>query len=490
MYNISEKGNYLQIIAPDGTSYIGAKTDVKVIPNANNTLFSITGLCLQADGYTKANNQLLNIPLTDLADANNVAFTLQTWEAFYTTKTAFNPANEASGNGSASFANITGNATDNVSLSNSLAGKANLSAGKHLASESRASNVTYNVANGIITFTWADGSSQAIDLPVENLLQNANYNSSTKTLTLTTSGGGNVDIPLTDLVDLPEVILSTSAPVSTPTTGQKLYIKTDSGELWSNVAGAWVKISNGNASFLNITGSPLDNPALASLLNSKLEFGKTNLYWVLVDFLTTNANQNAPFGGSAIAGGTSGNSTAFLNKARGITNLLSSATANSGYAWTTSAACLLLRGGEISYSRLLWTGTADRRTRAGFLDTSTIAEVVDGAYFNIDASGSITAVNVSNNIATTSAVLLTIDAAKLSKFYDLWVTIKADLSGAMYTITDENNAVVATTEVLGNIPSTSGRFTGAGVVGINANTTTGVEIVLVDKLGLGLGLVS
>lgn len=88
MYKISEKGNYLQIIAPDGTSYIGAKQEVKVIPNANNTLFSITGLCLQLEGYTKANNHLLNIPLNQLADANNIAFTLQTWETFYQNNTA------------------------------------------------------------------------------------------------------------------------------------------------------------------------------------------------------------------------------------------------------------------------------------------------------------------------------------------------------------------------------------------------------------------
>lgn len=109
------------------------------------------------------------------------------------------------------------------------------------ATNSRPSNVTYNSANGVLTYTWADGSVQTIDLPIENLFQNASYNSTTKTLTLTTNGGGTIDVPLTDLVDLPEIEVSANTnPSTTPSTGKRLYLRADNGGFWIASVGAWV----------------------------------------------------------------------------------------------------------------------------------------------------------------------------------------------------------------------------------------------------------
>jgi hypothetical protein len=178
--------------------------------------------------------------------------------------------------GSTSFASITGEFSDNASLDNKFAeveglifdldvevgfkqdalgfvpedssnkgasnGYAPLGIDSKIpAFNSRNSNVTYNAVNGILTFTWADGSEQTIDLPIELLIQSSNYNSSTKELTFTTNGGGTTVIPLDDLVDLPEIVLSTSSnPSTAPTTGQKLYIRQDNGAYWSNVSGVWV----------------------------------------------------------------------------------------------------------------------------------------------------------------------------------------------------------------------------------------------------------
>jgi len=124
----------------------------------------------------------------------------------------------------------------NVLLNN----KADLVGGIHLQSQSRPSNVIYNSTNGVLSFTWADGSTQNIDLPVENLFENASYNSSTQILTLTTTTGGVIDIDLSSLVDLPEIVLSlNSNPSVLPTTGQKVYFRIDNGSYWINNSGTW-----------------------------------------------------------------------------------------------------------------------------------------------------------------------------------------------------------------------------------------------------------
>jgi uncharacterized protein YdbL (DUF1318 family) len=107
------------------------------------------------------------------------------------------------------------------------------------ATQSRASNVTYDAPTGTFTFTWADGSTQSVNTPVELLFQSVNYNSSTQDLTFTLNSGATATVSLANLVDLPEIQMAAQAPVANPTTGQKLYIRTDTGEYWSAVSGAW-----------------------------------------------------------------------------------------------------------------------------------------------------------------------------------------------------------------------------------------------------------
>ncbi len=135
---------------------------------------------------------------------------------------------------------IIGNTGGNVDLS----GYAQLdSNNKVTAVNSRPSQVSYNATNAVMTFTWADNSTQNVDLPIENLFQNASYDSGTRDLTLTTNGGGTIIIPLDDLVDLPEIVLSSSSnPSTNPTDGQKIFLRQDTGAIWSNIAGAWVQL--------------------------------------------------------------------------------------------------------------------------------------------------------------------------------------------------------------------------------------------------------
>lgn len=101
--------------------------------------------------------------------------------------------------------------------------------------------VSYNSSTAVLTFTDGDGTTHAIDLPIENLFQNASYNSGTQVLTLTTNGGGTITVDLSTLVDLPEIVISASSnPVSTPSTGQKLYLRADNGNYWIASGGSWL----------------------------------------------------------------------------------------------------------------------------------------------------------------------------------------------------------------------------------------------------------
>ena len=118
--------------------------------------------------------------------------------------------------------------------------KADLVGGKVPASQSRPSTIVMDNSTYVITFTDATGAIQTIDLPLESLFQDANYDETTKSLIVTLQDGTTRIVPLSDLVDLPEIVLATSNPAVTPTSGQKVYFNTSIGKVWFNVSGAWV----------------------------------------------------------------------------------------------------------------------------------------------------------------------------------------------------------------------------------------------------------
>lgn len=128
-----------------------------------------------------------------------------------------------------------------TSLKGAAGGVAELDGtGKHPATQARPSNVTYDASNATISFTWADGSTQAIDLPLELVFQSVSYNDQTHILTFTLVGGATTNVDLSSLVDIAEIQLATQNPVAAPSTGQKMYINLTSGEVYLNSSGAWV----------------------------------------------------------------------------------------------------------------------------------------------------------------------------------------------------------------------------------------------------------
>ena len=125
-----------------------------------------------------------------------------------------------------------------------LTTKADLVNGKVPKVQSQPSTMVMNNSTYVITFTDATGAVQTIDLPLESLFQDANYDETTKSLIITLQDGTTRTIPLSDLVDLPEIVLATTNPAVTPTTGQKVWFNTSLGKVWFNVSGVWTYSGN------------------------------------------------------------------------------------------------------------------------------------------------------------------------------------------------------------------------------------------------------
>ena len=151
--------------------------------------------------------------------------------------------------------------------------KADLVGGKVPKSQSQPSTMVMDSSTYVITFTDATGAVQTIDLPLESLFQDANYNSATKTLIVTLKDGTTKSIPLSDLVDLPEIVLATSNPAVTPTTGQKVYFNTSLGKVWFNVSGIWVFGGNliSDSEKANLTTAYDHSQANGNAHNTKVE---------------------------------------------------------------------------------------------------------------------------------------------------------------------------------------------------------------------------
>lgn len=137
-------------------------------------------------------------------------------------------------------------------LQSTLADKADLVDGKVLKSQSQPSTMVMNNSTYVITFTDATGVVQTIDLPLESLFKDANYDEQTKSLIITLDNGTTKSIPLTNLVDLPEIVLSATNPAVTPTSGQKVYFNTSSSQIWFNVNNQWIA---GNSSLAETTSA-------------------------------------------------------------------------------------------------------------------------------------------------------------------------------------------------------------------------------------------
>lgn len=201
---------------------------------------------------------------------------------------------------------------------------------------------------------------------------------------------------------------------------------------------------------------------------------------------SNNAAAIDSFIGTAISSGT--NSTAV--PATGLAGynpygvfLRSSTNANGGYRYSTSSITSDYFG-VISHKficQFMWlTSFTGRTVRIGYLDTSTNADAVDGAYFEIaEATASAKTSSDSNRTTNATTVTLSLDTP-----YTFDIEVNAAGTSAQFRIYAGTN----TTPILNvtnttNIPTTPRTF-GAGIVATESSTTAS-DIGILYRLGLG-----
>jgi hypothetical protein len=169
----------------------------------------------------------------------------------------------------------------------------------------------------------------------------------------------------------------------------------------------------------------------------------------------------------------------------GILRISSSTTANSGAYITTDATAFLLAGGEVFeviFSPQVSSNT-NTTLRMGFHDSSTSSAPVDGVYFEMAAgSMNIYGKTASNSTYSTTGTSYTLT---VSSWYRALVVLNSNATQVNFYLYNESGNQLWTDSLTTNIPTASGRNTGAGVITTNSGTTATV-LTYFDYMAVGI----
>lgn len=210
-------------------------------------------------------------------------------------------------------------------------------------------------------------------------------------------------------------------------------------------------------------------------------------WWTYTRFANVTATAMDAFLGAAISSGT--NNTAIPTTGLAGYNsygvfLRSSTTANGGYRYQTSSMVSDYFGAISHKFRCQYmplTSFTGRTLRIGFHDSVTNADAVDGAYFEIvDAVCSAKTSN--NSTRTTNATTLTLS---LNTAYTFDIDVNAAGTSARFRVYGGNSSTaLLDVTITTNIPTTSARAFGAGIVATEVSTTAS-DIGILYGMGVG-----
>lgn len=206
---------------------------------------------------------------------------------------------------------------------------------------------------------------------------------------------------------------------------------------------------------------------------------KSPTYWT--DCLgVDNAGQLAPFTNTLLSSGTQSASNPTTNNHPGILRITSSTSANSGSRLMLNASMMLLQAGdyfECIFSLVTLTNTT---IRLGFIDTTSQADCTDGAYFEIASTGVVSTKTANNSTRTTAAPTPTLN---VGTWYRGEIEIQS-ATEARFRIYNSDTAAEVLPEqtITTNIPTTSGRNTGVGLIATNSGTSA-LDLIDVDWIG-------
>lgn len=210
-------------------------------------------------------------------------------------------------------------------------------------------------------------------------------------------------------------------------------------------------------------------------------------YWYFSRFGNNNVAANDMFLGAAVSSGT--NNTAIPTGGMAGYNtqgvfLRSSTTGDGGYKYQTSS-LVADYFGTISHKfrgQFLWrTAFTNVTVRLGFHDTETVTDATDGAYFEI-VGDTCSAKTANNSTRTTHATTATLS---LDVAYTFDIDVNAAGTEARFRVYAGNSPtpILDVTNTT-NIPTTSARTFGAGIVATES-TTTESDIGILYGLGVG-----
>ncbi len=155
----------------------------------------------------------------------------------------------------------------------------------------------------------------------------------------------------------------------------------------------------------------------------------------------------------------------------GILRTSSSTTTNSGGYCTIEATAYLLAGGEtfeLIFQHRVASGT-NTTLRFGFLDNITSADAVDGCYFGCPAASlNLVGKTSSNSVRSTSPTVYTL---VVNTWYRAKVQLNSNATSVTFTLYNDAGSSLGSQSLATNIPTASGRGTGAGFVATNVGTT-------------------
>lgn len=210
-------------------------------------------------------------------------------------------------------------------------------------------------------------------------------------------------------------------------------------------------------------------------------------YWYSCRFSTQGATASDMFVGAAIGSGTNtaaipaGGQAGF--NSHGVF-LRSNTAAAGGYRYMT-ASLVAEYFGAISKkhrTQFLWrTSFTGRTVRMGYHDTTTITDVVDGAYFEvIDSTCSAKTANSSTRTTHATTYTLSLDVA-----YTFDVEVNAAGTEARFRVyAGTSTTAVMDVTITTNIPTTQARAFGAGIVATEVSTTVS-DIGILYSMGMG-----
>jgi hypothetical protein len=169
----------------------------------------------------------------------------------------------------------------------------------------------------------------------------------------------------------------------------------------------------------------------------------------------------------------------------GILSVTSSTTANSGAYVLTDVNAFLIGGGEIFEVIFQPRVASNTNTtiRMGLLDATTYADAVDGAYFELPAGSlAIVGKTSSNSTRSTTGTSYTLT---VNTWYRARLEVNSNATQVNFYVYDTNGTQLWTNNLTTNIPTASGRNTGAGVIATNAGTTATL-LAYFDYMAVGI----